>query len=93
MPEMKRLGRFTISRPLIDKCPEFLAAMMAELLFLPLRTEALLESNVIEYFGISPEFEEIGYGTIVPEYRIIINDSYDEDSDEHTYTWELERTE
>jgi len=77
----QQLGRFEIKEELVRENPEIVAQAFADMQFVPVKAELMFCSQRIEYTGISPRFEEIERGTIIPEYRVDIFMSYTEGCD------------
>lgn len=91
MGEKRRYGRFYIDRFIIDEHPEFVALMLAQIEFLPLRVECQFDRDQIMYSGASPLFEEIDLGMITPEYEITFNISYDDEGETDDITWAMQK--
>jgi hypothetical protein len=66
------LGKFRISRELIQKSPEAALAVLEGCLVV--RAELQWESDAIEYVALHPDFDELQPGEIAPTYEAIISD-------------------
>ena len=62
----RHIGKFYIDLDLIDNDPKLVRSILSSVIVL--RAETLIHSNVIEYFAISPAFEEVPLGMYTPEY-------------------------
>ena len=68
----KRIGRFAMSRQLVERDPETARAVMGRCIVV--RCEMMYEHDTLEYIAISPDFDEVPYGEIAPEYSVAISD-------------------
>jgi hypothetical protein len=68
----KRIGRFAISRQLAERDPETARAVMGRCIVV--RCEMMYAHDTLEYMALSPDFDEVPQGQIVPEYDVIISD-------------------
>lgn len=68
----KRIGRFAMSRELVERDPETARAVMGRCIVV--RCEMMYTHDSLEYMAISPDFDEVPEGTIAPEYDVIISD-------------------
>lgn len=68
----KRIGRFAMSRHLVERDPETARAVMGRCIVV--RCEMIYEHDTLEYVALSPDFDEVPHGMIVPEYVVIISD-------------------
>ena len=66
-----RYGRFTINRRYIDDTPHIVAKLMSQLIIL--RGECLYATDGIKYIAISPHFDAVDPGNMIPEYIITTN--------------------
>lgn len=66
-----RIGRFYISRSLIDSDPTAVQRIMARCIVV--RAEILWHRDDIEYVAISGLFEKNSYHLVAPEYRILLD--------------------
>jgi hypothetical protein len=66
----KRVGRFYISKYLIENFPDRVVEMFFRLEIIPVRAEMLFASDSIEYLGICPHFEECEPQNIPSIYEI-----------------------
>lgn len=66
----KRYGRMRISAISIDHDAVNLSQMFAKLAFIPTRCEHTLHDNCLVMFGLSPLFDIIAEGEMVPEYVV-----------------------
>ncbi len=69
----RRIGRFSISRQLVDHDAETVRAVMGRCIIV--RCEMMYESNSLQYVAVSPEFAEVPLGQIIPGYDVIISDN------------------
>ena len=69
----KRIGRFSLSRLTVECDTETAMAIMARCIVV--RCELMYASNSFEYVAMSPEFEEVQQGEMIPAYDVIISDS------------------
>lgn len=71
-----RIGKFYVSRPLIEEDVDHIIEVLDLLKFVPYRVEMLEYRDEFEYVGYSPKFKKIELGEIVPEYIIktVVND-------------------
>jgi hypothetical protein len=67
-----RKGKFNIACSMVDEAPEAVADILQKLAFVPMRVEALPMQGVFEYAGLSPAFDEIEEGEVIPTYEISI---------------------
>ena len=67
-----RIGRFVISRLFVEKDPETARAVMG--MVIVVRCEMMLASDTLEYMALSPEFDEVQEGEIIPTYEVHINE-------------------
>jgi hypothetical protein len=68
----KRIGRFEMSRELIERDPETARAIMGRCIVV--RCEMMYEHDTLEYVALSPDFDEVQQGMIAPEYDVIISE-------------------
>jgi len=66
----RRIGRFSLNKHVIDRFPEEARAVMGRCIIV--RCEMIYESNTLEYVAISPDFNQVRKGEIVPRYDVII---------------------
>lgn len=66
----KRIGRFVMSRELVERNPETARAIMGRCIVV--RCEMMYHIDTLEYVALSPDFDELPQGMIVPEYEVII---------------------
>ena len=69
----QRIGRFAMSRQLLERDPETSRAVMGRCIVV--RCEMMYAHDTLEYMALSPDFDEVPQGAIVPEYKVIISDS------------------
>lgn len=69
----KRIGRFAMSTQLVERDPETARAIMGRCIVV--RCEMMYAYNTLEYMALSPDFDEVHQGDIVPEYNVIISES------------------
>ena len=77
----QQLGKFFISEDLIRNNPEIVAEAFKDMQLVVVRAESQFIHRELEYAGISPKFEEIKKGMVVPTYfvNIIVNQAEGED--------------
>lgn len=68
----KRIGRFAMSRQLVERDPDTARAVMGRCIVV--RCEMMYAPSTLEYMALSPDFDEVPQGMIVPEYDVIISD-------------------
>ncbi|MBK6322361.1 hypothetical protein [Candidatus Aalborgicola defluviihabitans] len=69
----RRIGRFAMSRQLVERDPETARAVMGRVIVV--RCEMMYMYNTLEYMALSPDFDEVPEGMIAPEYDVHISDS------------------
>jgi hypothetical protein len=74
---IKNMGRFRITKELIEHNPDTVARIFAEMKCVPVRAEALFQPPVIEYFAISELFDEVDEYSRTPEYEIKVSEDED----------------
>jgi len=72
LARQRLLGKFHIDDYYLREAPDQVAFLLASLKFVPYRVEFLAASQVFEYIGCSPLFDEISPGVIPLEYKIVI---------------------
>lgn len=68
----RRLGRFALSRMMIERDQETARAIMGRCIIV--RCEMMYESNTLEYLALSPDFDELQQGMMAPAYEVHISD-------------------
>lgn len=68
----QQLGKFSLEEQLVKNNPDIATKVFRDMQFVPVRAESHFINREIEYAGISPMFEEVSKGTIVPRYLIHI---------------------
>ena len=68
----RRIGRFAMSRVLVERDPETARAVMGKCVVV--RCEMMYAHDTLEYMALSPEFDEVPEGMISPEYDVIISE-------------------
>ena len=68
----QQLGKFSLEERLVRDNPDIAAKVFREMQFVPVRAESHFINREIEYAGISPMFEEVPTGSIVPRYLVHI---------------------
>ena len=68
----RRLGRFVLSRILIEDYPETLRTIMGRCIIL--RCEMLYHMDTFEYVALSPDFDEVEQGVFPPDYEVYISE-------------------
>jgi hypothetical protein len=71
-----RLGRFFISDSFVEDY-ETCSEVLSQMKFVPIRVEHLWGRGAFEYVGHSLLFEEIEFGSEIPEYAIIFREQED----------------
>lgn len=67
-----RIGKFVINHQFIISCEETARAIMGRVIVV--RCEMMYAYAAFEYMAISPDFDEVPDGTIIPKYDVIISD-------------------
>ena len=67
----RNIGKFQVRRGFVQRDPELVADMFGHLQIVPVWVEFVFHTDVMEYTAISPKFEEVPEGCVVPEYYII----------------------
>jgi hypothetical protein len=70
--DKRRIGRFAMSLELVERDPDTARAIMGRCIVV--RCEMMYEHQTLKYIALSPDFDEVPYGEITPEYRVIISD-------------------
>lgn len=92
MHKKRRYGCFYLHRLTIEDEPGFVTEVLAEMKFLPLRVESHYDRDAILYFGMSPRFDEINLGTVVPEYYLTFEAEYNAEENKNRLTsWTLDK--
>jgi hypothetical protein len=73
MSHSRRLGRFEVSGHCVNDASEELQQVLAYMKFVPLRVEFLFYKDAFDYTGISPLFESVEKGSIIPTYQLHIS--------------------
>ncbi len=68
----RRIGRFAMSRQLVERDEEIARAVMGRCVVV--RCEMMYMDNTLEYVAISPDFDVVPEGTVVPEYEVRISE-------------------
>lgn len=68
----RRIGRFAMSRQLVERDPETARSIMGRCIVV--RCEMMYASKTLEYVALSPEFDEVPQGEITPGYDVIISE-------------------
>ena len=68
----RRIGRFALSRLIVERDQETARAIMGRCIVL--RCEMMYHMNALEYIAMSPDFDEIEQGMIAPEYDVHISE-------------------
>lgn len=69
---VRRIGVFTMSRQLVERDQETARAVMGRCIVV--RCEMMYSRDALEYMALSPDFDEVPEGMIVPQYDVIIGD-------------------
>ncbi|MBW2024382.1 MAG: hypothetical protein JRH08_00655 [Deltaproteobacteria bacterium] len=72
MQEKRKLGRFLVDRILIENRTDEVAAVFAELKFVPVDILYHFDLDKYEYIGISEFFEPVPKGFKAPLYDILV---------------------
>lgn len=75
MMNSRQLGRFKIKRCLIDEDPYQIANIFSLLQCVVVWANLSRDNDEIEYIGISPRFEEVLHGHVIPEYLLRVTTS------------------
>lgn len=73
MLNKKQVGRFWISKHLIENYPEDISNMFQALGIVVLRAEMIYQKDAIEYVGYSPYFEETEPYLTLQDYEIEVH--------------------
>jgi hypothetical protein len=76
----RRLGNFSLEDQSIYEQPQIVMMIMASVIVV--RAEHLLLEKCVNYCAMSPQFEELANGEVIPTYE----PSYDEDTGEVSWT-------
>lgn len=68
----RRIGCFAMSRQLVEHDPETARSVMGRCIVV--RCEMMYAHDTLEYIALSPDFDEVLEGSIVPKYDVIISD-------------------
>lgn len=68
----KRIGRFAISKQLIEHDPDTARAILGRCIVV--RCEMIYAHDTLEYVALSQDFDEVSQREIVPQYDVIISD-------------------
>ena len=74
-----RYGKFTIDRSFIEDHPDVVLQVMANVIVI--KAELLWAEKVMDYVGLSEDFEEVEPGAVTPSYEVQF------DSDTFAVTW------
>ena len=70
MSVSRRIGKFYVSRSIVDESPEMVMPVMARCVIVECQLHYI--GNRFEYFAVSPDFDEVPLGMITPEYSVLI---------------------
>lgn len=70
----ERVGRFTVTHPMIDDRAAMLAILAGCIV---VRAEMLWNENGIEYIALCDDFDPVPLGDITPTYRAILTENED----------------
>lgn len=70
----RNLGRFSITRELVDTDPEKVSQVFTLLKLVPVRVEMIYPGK-FNYIAISERFPEVEFGKMIPEYTLKITES------------------
>ena len=68
----RRIGRFSMSRQLMERDPEIARSVMGRVIVV--RCEMMYHTDTLEYMALSPDFDEVPQNEIAPAYDVIISD-------------------
>ena len=68
MKDMRR-GKFSIAVDMINNFPERVRQIMSRVIVVRVRAECM-RARVIEYIALSPEFDKLKNGDVIPEYMV-----------------------
>jgi hypothetical protein len=64
-------GKFKIPIDYIEQFPEQVLSLFFQLKLIPIRAEYYYDSQMVEYFAVSENFEEVPPQFVTPDYQII----------------------
>lgn len=67
-----RIGRFALSQFIVDNDENAARVVMGKCVVV--RCEMMYAHKTFEYVAISPQFDEVERGEIIPEYDVLISD-------------------
>lgn len=70
--ENRRVGRFSLSRHIIETQPDVVRQLMG--MVIVVQCEMHYVDNFFEYTALSPHFAEVPYGNMIPVYTVIISE-------------------
>ena len=65
-----RRGVFRIRIGMIEEAPELVRKVMGKCVIV--KAECLYGEDALEFFAVSPDFEEVPKGVRVPRYKVLI---------------------
>jgi hypothetical protein len=65
-----RVGKFRIARVVVDDQPEMVMAIMGRCVVVDCKLHFI--SNSLEYWALSPDFDEVPVGAMEPEYSVLV---------------------
>ena len=87
----RNLGKFTMNEEIVRENPEQAFQILTLLKFVPMRAECILYEGAVEYIGMSPKFEEVPEGVMVPTYRLVITATKEEGGEEEINSVKVEK--
>lgn len=84
-----RIGKFSISKEIIDNNPNSVVDILFNLKIIPIRAETLYYSNAVEYIGLSPYFDDNPENMVIPIY--VINTDIYKNGDSQSLRYSLEK--
>ena len=69
----RRCGKISVARSLIYDSGEYMAEVFYKIKFVPFRVDYDCETDSFDYYGTSPQFDEIPQGGRSPAYGVVVN--------------------
>lgn len=70
-----RIGKFQISSHIVKSSVFTMARVFQEMSFIPTNVNMCLSNNKYQYEGISPQFDIVKKGDLIPEYKVEFTDT------------------
>ena len=67
-----RAGAFNISFCVMEDLP-LMHNILSTMRFVPTHVEAMYVNRELEFIGVSPMFDEINAGSVIPKYDVVVN--------------------